>query len=394
MKGTETKPILIYKGTEICYNILNYFAEQLGDALKRLGCTVLYYDVEKEGLSGLAQFAGRDFLAIIGFQTYAFDPYLESRKCYLHDLFGGLKFNFQLDHPIWMRPHYEKGPRDYYVLTHDRNYQDFIKRFYHGVKEALILPPGGVKPEKGADTKKTKDMVFIGTYNDYRELLELLRRSDRKSRFLGGAFLLEMTRNPDQTAEDSLKKVLRKRKMKTTEQGFLDILDSLKPMINCAMVYYREKTVKVLLDHGITVTVYGDSWEKAPFSHHPLLFKKMQVTPEDSLRELAEAKLSLNVMAWHKDGFTERIANSMLQKSVVVSDQSTCLSEQYRDGEELVLFDLKELSSLPGRVKELLSDDVRRNEMAEKAFQRAITEDTWDQRAELFLGYCSELEAQ
>ncbi len=387
--------VLIYKGTDICYNILNEFAEQFGEALKRQGCTVLYYDVEKEGLSSLVQYMGQEFTAIVGFQTYAFDPYLESRKCFLHDLFGGLKFNFQLDHPIWMRAHYEKGPRDYYVLTHDRNYQAFIKQYYHGVKEALLLPPGGVKPDEGAPLpEKTKDLIFLGTYNDYRELLDLIRKSDRKTRFLAGAFLLEMTKHPNQTAEDALKKVLRQRKYTVSDEDFLNTLDSLKPMINCAMIYYREKTVRTLLDDGISLIVYGDTWKKAPFADHPLLTIVPSVTPEESLNELAYAKMSLNVMAWHKDGFTERIANSMLYRSIVVSDRSTCLEEQYKDGEELVLFDLTEIASLSERIRELLDDDRQREAMAERAYQRAIAEDTWDQRAELFLMYCEELRAK
>ena len=42
-KGT----ILIYKGEPICYNILNTFAEQLGEALQRLGEEVEYFDVKQ-----------------------------------------------------------------------------------------------------------------------------------------------------------------------------------------------------------------------------------------------------------------------------------------------------------------------------------------------------------
>ena len=41
-KGT----ILIYRGEPICYNILNTFAEQLGEALQRLGEEVEYFDVK------------------------------------------------------------------------------------------------------------------------------------------------------------------------------------------------------------------------------------------------------------------------------------------------------------------------------------------------------------
>ena len=44
-KGT----ILIYKGEPICYNILNTFAEQLGEALQKLGEEVEYFDVKQSG---------------------------------------------------------------------------------------------------------------------------------------------------------------------------------------------------------------------------------------------------------------------------------------------------------------------------------------------------------
>ena len=254
------------------------------------------------------------------------------------------------------------------------------------------MPPGGVKPDEGAPLpEKTKDLIFLGTYNDYRELLDLIRKSDRNTRFLAGAFLLEMTKYPNQTAEEALSKVLLRRHHSIAEKDFLDVMDSLKPMINCAMIYYREKTVRTLLDAGISLIVYGDSWKKAPFADHPMLSIVPSVSPEESLRELAEAKMSLNVMAWHKDGFTERIANSMLYHSIVVSDRSACLEEQYKDGEELILFDLKNLSALPDRIRSVLQDDAHREKMDERAYERAVAEDTWDQRAELFLMYCEEL---
>ena len=43
-KGT----ILIYRGEPICYNILNTFAEQLGEALQRLGAAKLLWQLMQE----------------------------------------------------------------------------------------------------------------------------------------------------------------------------------------------------------------------------------------------------------------------------------------------------------------------------------------------------------
>jgi len=97
-KGT----ILIYKGEPICYNILNTFAEQLGEALQRLGEEVEYFDVKQSGEAALAAYAGKTYQAVIGFQSYLFDIYLPKAGVYLHDLIKGPKINFQFDHPIFL----------------------------------------------------------------------------------------------------------------------------------------------------------------------------------------------------------------------------------------------------------------------------------------------------
>ena len=158
-------------------------------------------------------------------------------------------------------------------------------------------------------------------------------------------------------------------------------------MTSYVISYFREKVIKTILDAGITLTVYGDSWKNSPFAGYSNLEILPEVTPADSLKEYASARLSLNVMAWHKAGFTERIANSMLNRSVVVSDRTTCLEEQYEDGGEILLFDLGHLDELPDRIRELLDNDGERSKMAKRAYERAVAEDTWDERARLLADY-------
>jgi len=64
-KGT----ILIYKGEPICYNILNTFAEQLGEALQRLGEEVEYFDVKQSGSGSLCRknISGGNWLSELSF---------------------------------------------------------------------------------------------------------------------------------------------------------------------------------------------------------------------------------------------------------------------------------------------------------------------------------------
>ena len=95
-------------------------------------------------------------------------------------------------------------------------------------------------------------------------------------------------------------------------------------------------------------------------------------------------------MSWHKDGFTERIANAMLQKSVVVTDRTTYLEQNFVNGEDLLMFDLGNLRALPDQIRALLDDEAKRTQMAENAYVKAASRHTWKQRAEKLLEFMEE----
>ncbi len=381
-------PVLIYRGVNVCYDMLNYMADQLGKALGDLGFEVIYYDVENEGLGGISQFVGREFSAVIGFQTYAFDVFLPSKNCNLHDLIIGPKYNFIFDHPIWMKDHLINPPKDYYVLTHDRNYIEFIKEHYKKVTDALLLPPGGTVQENGMqECPKSQNIIFLGTYNNYREMFPVIRNSSKSMRRIANAYLLELRKHHDKAPERVLEGLLKEEGRTVDEEEFLSLLDSIKSMISLVTAYYREKVIRAILEADIQLVVYGKSWKDSPFADCPNLIINPEVSPDESLKEYSASKLSLNIMTWHKDGFTERIANSMLHKSVVISDVTTTLVEQYKDGEDIILFDLDEIDDLPHRIKELLKDDGKIARISDNAYNRAIAEDTWGERAKLLLYY-------
>lgn len=131
--------------------------------------------------------------------------------------------------------------------------------------------------------------------------------------------------------------------------------------------------------------MYGDSWSRAPFAGHECLVRHQGMDVEESLNIMEQAKVSLNIMSWHKDGFTERVLNSMLAGAVALSDRSTHLEEKFVDGEDIILFDLARLGDLPGRVRELLSDEEKLRAIAEKGRKRVMEEHLWIHRAKEFL---------
>lgn len=365
-KGT----ILIYKGEPICYNILNTFAEQLGEALQRLGEEVEYFDVKQSGEAALAAYAGKTYQAVIGFQSYLFDIYLPKAGVYLHDLIKGPKINFQFDHPIWMKNHYIRMPEHCYIATHDRNYAAFIEKYYPRIAGSSIIFPGGCEKAagengkqeaernlRGAQDKKEYQISFIGTYTDYRSYLPLIRNSQGIIKKIAAHFLFRMKQHPEETAE---------------------------------------KAVKVILEAGITLEVFGDSWKKSPFGDSPYLRIHEAVDMRESLEVMEKSLISFNVMAWHKDGFTERIANSMLQHSVVLTDESTYLKEQFTDGKDILMYRLNELYKIQELLADYLEGAGRDNlqMIAENAYRKAKENYTWEQSAKKLLAFIDEIDAK
>lgn len=394
----DTCPILIYRGDSTCYNILNLFADELAKALRSCRQRVEIFDIEKEGHPALTRLINRRFKAIIGVQTHVFSVMMQDRKTNLHDLIIGPKYNMILDHPAWMKQHIENGPADYYLLIHDRNYLSFVSRYYKNIKQSFYFPPGGISPVhtdmpfSSDDTalpypaaKKQYDFTFIGSYYDYRKRLALIHSYDRFHRFLAARFLRIMCQKPEEPSELAFREALEYYKITLNDTDFLDLFYEMRQTCYCAMTYYREKIIRTLLDAGITIHVYGDTWNNAPFASCPNLIRHPAVSAEESLPIMEQSRLSLNIMSWHKDGLTERVLNAMLCQSAVLSDRSGRLEETFINGQDLLFFSLKQLHTLPTLVTELLSDEERLQKITRNGYEKARQNHRWKNRAEEFL---------
>lgn len=385
----ETQPIMIFLGPTYCYNILNVFAQQLGKALEEQGQCVEYYDVEREDVNGLARLVNQSYKALIGFQTWIMSVQRKEGDGNFFDLIHGPKYNFYVDHPIWLAKQLESVPKDFSILTHDRNYKKFVEHYFKNVRKTFLLPPGGrTSVDDIWEKERGYGIAFLGTYGDYRKKLAVIRDCVPKVRHLAAKYLFFMTKNTNLTAEEALKKALEHYSICVSEQEFLALFGEMKAVIQCVMYYYRERVVQTILEAGLELHVYGDSWEESPFCGDKNLICHKAVESDEALEVLQNSKISLNVMAWHKDGFTERIADSMLAGAVVVSDKSTQLEEDYK--EECKLFLLEHLENLPVVLKELLEQEEERKKIAQKAYQKAIRCATWEKRAEQLLALIEE----
>ena len=92
----------------------------------------------------------------------------------------------------------------------------------------------------------------------------------------------------------------------------------------------------------------------------------------------------MNIMSWHKAGFTERMANIMLAGAVLVTDDSTYLRGRY-DENDMLIFKLDQCEKLPQRIAELLADDEKQRCIAQNGKKKTRCAHTWGKRAQEFL---------
>lgn len=81
----------------------------------------------------------------------------------------------------------------------------------------------------------------------------------------------------------------------------------------------------------------------------------------------------------------------MLAGAVAVSDRSTRLEEEFVDGEDIILFNLANISELPDRINELLADEERRKRIAENGEKKVRQKHLWIHRAKELLKIVSSL---
>lgn len=384
----DTQPILIYRGSSACYSIPNLFTDELTKALRLCRQKVETFDMGTEGYSALSHFIGRRFKAVVGIQCAAFS-HVVAGKINLHNLIFGPKYDMILDHPIGMKEYAETVPENYYLLLHDRNYLSFAGHYYQKIKGCFYFPPAGTCVPENAillPEQKQYDITFIGTYQDYRTPLSAIYTSpSRPYRIFCARLIHEIRQNPNEPAETSFQKVLVDYHIDLNDSAFLSLFYEVRVVYSCIIPYYREKVIRTLLDAGIEIHVYGDSWKNAPFTGHKCLICHPALNIEDSLHTMQQSRISLNIMSWHKDGITERILNAMLCHSVVLSDRSTRLEEEFIDEEEILLFDLTQLDTLPCRINALLSDYERLRKISEQGYQKAIKKHLWIHRAKQLL---------
>lgn len=273
------------------------------------------------------------------------------------------------------------------IFCCDRNFRDYTDRYFPMIKHIAFVPlSGSVYPEYVPYNERTMDIIFTGTYTDPEEdrtqALSKFEKGSVMARFVED-MLEDIIVNSYLTLPECLSRTLKKYNQNVSDSEFHELAIEFLTIDFYARFYYRDKVLRTLLDAGLKVDVFGNGWENFQCGHKENLMIH-KGGPYAASKALANAKISLNIMPWFKDGFQERIAAAMLSHTVAVTDESKYILENFEDDKELVVFSLKNIESLPQRIRNLLENPEMASEIAENGY-RKVQNHTWAARvADMF----------
>ncbi len=386
ISNTETPPapskrIAFFIGSE--YAILDYISEQYIQAFRKLGHTVFCFDKNnfEQSFQQLISFKEQGLDLVILLNNSCFQMKLQSNQS-LWDYWKVPCCNIIVDHPMYYFDTLDGAPETGVVVCSDRYHTEYITRFYKTVRQTFFLPTAGSCLHPYEELKpyanRSIDVLFIGSYkfNDNtshdtfdERLCELaMQRPDLRFEQLVTLCLQDTGKNP---TEEELKLIIQQHRF--TDTNILSL--------------YRTRVIELLVENDIHVTVYGNGWDKLNIFHHPCFHYQGLINPEDGIALMEDSKIVLNQLAWFKAGASERIFEAMLQGAISLTDTSEYLLEEFTDNVDIAFYSLKQLDKLPNIVHTLLNDLNLAETIRKNAYQKAVQNHTWTERAKTLLSH-------
>lgn len=394
---------------------LSYFSHQMAGEFQKLGYAVFFYDLKQEESSAgkLRKFIRPRETVLVTFNFQGLEKeagvYREGIG-YLWDTYHIPCYNIAADHPYFYDDRLKDLPEKYRHISIDRRQKAYFEEFYPEYVSRGFLPLAGTGLRQGEDEAKTGkagaqgdaeqaapcyDVILTGNYTKLSFFEPYINWINEEYAAFYRGIIDDLLEHPACTVEEvALAHCEREMGKEPNDQ----LRIALHKMIFIDLYvrnYWRGKAVRTLVNAGIPVHVVGKGWEELEDVRHPECLKlHPQTDSVTCLEMLADAKVSLNVMPWFKDGAHDRVFNSILNGAVCLTDPSCYLEEELHEGEGVCYVALQDMDALPEKVKDLLQNDSERNEIVRRG--RAIVEQkhTWAQRAKTLAAWIAEDAAQ
>ncbi len=387
--GTITKIILIKHAVET----LGYFSEQLASALLQRGydCYFIDYDRLYESLNGLDGFAVRGQSALITFNFIGLgdeEIFRDEAGRFVWDAYEMEYLNILVDHPFYYHARLVYPLPRMKLFCVDREHVSYVERFYPQQSVSFLPLAGNGRLTFGAKEavipyeQRAYDVVFTANYVPLAPLAQKISMQEPEYRIFYQGILDDLLSDPLQSMDQVFERHIKEELGYVSEGELCGAMAGMAVIDLYVRTYFRGEAVRTLAECGLKVDVFGAGWEELSCKKPQNIVRHGgQVTSERCVEAVQNARLSLNLMPWFKDGAHDRIFTAMLQQTVALTDDSRYLREQFADGRELKYFSLKETAALPEIASALLRDTQVLEEMAVRGRKKALASHTWQQRA-------------
>ena len=381
---------LFYTDTES----FNFFTDQLEKELKSRGHETFILDLmnpaaeDPHSYINFVQFASQKIDLAICFDG----------MCVRDDLLIGIwdawntaVVDILMDPPLRFHPTLKKHSRNYFLFCCDRDHVEYVKRYFKDtVSHVAFMPHVGVIPDQNTEIipyeRRRYDILFSATYYNPQSKLAEMEQVFAENKDMRSFYHLmyhNLIEDSSLTTEQAVFLTLHQTGWSVTE-------DTLKTIFRCAeyvdwaiRMYQRERVVDTLAKAGAELYLLGRGWENHSSAKCPNVHRISDRIPyAQTLTYMADAKINLNVFPWFKAGTHDRIFNTLLQHSLPLTDTSLWVDENFADGKDIALYDLKHLELLPEIALGLLKDTDMSEKIIENGYRKVLRKFTWSNCAD------------
>lgn len=405
---------------------LHFFSDRLAEEYVQMGYEVRLVRIHEPffGTEKLVDFIVPHETVMITFNYHGIQ-----REAIFHTPEGELLWdkydvaciNIIVDHPFYYYEELKYLPKRYLQICIDKDHADYMRTFYPDIRLGDTMPLagcgyrssfGGGMPLTPRDDvtdpslwipnltgntipflpieKRSAFVVFTGCFTAPDFFLPYMKRNGAEYEAFYRGILDDLLADPDQCIHTVYLRHLNRELPELTTEDLKNVMNKMIFLDLWIRFAFRGKAIQTLLDADIPVRCIGAGWETLPTKKKNRLTQTEYSDTEVCLKAISEAKISLNVMPWFKQGAHDRIYSSMLNGAVCVTDKSQYLTTHFQDGDMLRYYDLKNLSALPDIVTNLLKHPDEMQSIANRARSYAQQHLTWKQYAMQLIPYFSE----
>ncbi len=368
--------VLILKGLSR-YDVLKCFADELAIGFRALSCDVDIFDFnEKDAALKL-----RDVLfykhydIIISFNGMGIEI-LDRLSINTNTLF----WSFLVDHPYFHHERLLRLNQNHIVSCIDKNHCEYLKKYYKNIDNVFFVPHGGslINENRKMIVERDIDVTFIGSIGNESEFEELYNIQSYENRQIID-YIIDENMNGRGIPIDVIVAEKMSQMGKTDIDDFTDLMECLSVVDSYIRLKQRKEFIEKLNKNGIYVDIYGMGWECMGKSEY--LRVHGPVNYEEALKVMSNSKIVLNKLPLFFDGSHERVFSTILCGGVCVTEQNKYFLELFEDGKDLLFYRWPMLDELVDEIRELLLNQSRLQEMADRAYEKVQGKHLWAQRA-------------